>query len=167
MLFCSLILSTAFFDREMTLDRETFLEYSIVVIFLVTKLTNLHLELKSRPKKVNERSNAKVHQRFRMFTKLLQQFSKVAEEAEASMIAPISRLFIRPRFDNIFALRDSRREERRSLEGWQHGKIFWIVSLMWVLWLPTPSKPNLCFQDQKEVPKIGISGKSNMTKLMR
>ena len=52
-----------------------------------------------------------------MFTKLLQQFSKVAEEAEASMIAPISRLFIRPRFDNIFALRDSRREERRSLEG--------------------------------------------------
>ena len=118
MLFCSLILSTAFFDREMTLDRETFLEYSIVVIFLVTKLTNLHLELKSRPKKkVNERSNAKVHQRFRMFTKLLQQFSKVAEEAEASMIAPISRLFIRPRFDNIFALRDSRREERRSLEG--------------------------------------------------
>ena len=116
MLFCSLILSTAFFDREMTLDRETFLEYSIVVIFLVTKLTNLHLELKSRPKKVNERSNAKVHQRFRMFTKLLQQFSKVAEEA-ASMIAPISRLFIRSRFDNIFALRDSRREERRSLEG--------------------------------------------------
>ena len=53
------------------------MEYSIVVIFLVTKLTNLHLELKSRPKKVNERSNAKVHQRFRMFTKI--SFSSLAK----------------------------------------------------------------------------------------
>ena len=146
----------------MTLARETFLEYSIVVIFLLTNATNLHLELRSvKTKKDWQRRSrsSKIQNVYQDET----YFSSL-ESGGASMIAPISPfcLFVLDS-KNISALRDSRREERRSLEGWQHGKTFWIVSLMWVLLLLTPSKPNLCFQDQKEVPKIGISGKSKMT----
>ena len=74
----------------------------------------------ARRKKGLVKVKEKVHQRFRMF------FSRSAvfgERSIAVMIAPISLVpfskkdVLFPEFDNIFALRDSRREERRSLEG--------------------------------------------------
>ena len=75
----------------MTLARETFLEYSIVVIFLLTNATNLHLELRSvKTKKDWQRRSrsSKIQNVYQDET----YFSSL-ESGGASMIAPISPFF--------------------------------------------------------------------------